>query len=85
MSPGRLVDLGGFYLAPGYSSEYMHVYLATDLVPDPLARDADEVIEIEKLTRPEVVAQLRSGGFQDAKTLAALQMAGMELGIQPRS
>ena len=85
MSPGRLVDLGGFYLAPGYSSEYMHVYLATDLVPDPLARDADEIIEIEKLTPPEVVAQLHSGGFQDAKTLAALHLAGKELGIQPRS
>ena len=85
MSPGRLEDLGGFFLAPGYSSEYMHVYLATDLVPDPLARDSDEIIEIEKLTPPEVVAQLHGGGFQDAKTLAALQLAGKELGTQPRS
>ena len=35
--------LGGFYLAPGYSTEYMYVYLATDLRYDPLEADADEL------------------------------------------
>lgn len=85
MAPGRLDDLGGFYLAPGYSSEYMHVFLATDLKPDPLAPDPDEILEIQKLAEQEVVDQIRGGGFQDAKTLAALQLAGKGVGIVSRS
>ena len=85
MAPGRLEDLGGFYLAPGYSNEYMHIFLATDFEPDALARDPDEIIEIEKLTAQEVVAQIRGGGFQDAKTLAAFQLAEAALGIFTQS
>jgi ADP-ribose pyrophosphatase len=81
MAPDRLENLGGFFLAPGYSNEYMHVFLATDLKPDPLVPDADEVIEIEKLTVQEVKAQISEGGFQDAKTLACLQLAEAKLGI----
>ena len=29
----NVTKLGEFFLAPGYSSEYMHVYLMTDLYP----------------------------------------------------
>ena len=81
MAPGRLQELRGFYLAPGYSNEYMHLFLATELVPDPLPRDPGEIIEIEKLSAQEIRAQIRGGGFQDAKTLAALQVAEIKLGI----
>ena len=35
MQAGRLEKVGEFYLAPGYSTEYMVVYLATDLSPQP--------------------------------------------------
>lgn len=85
MAPGQLDNLGGFFLAPGYSNEYMHVFLATDLKPDALAPDADEVIAIEKLTAQEVKAQINEGGFQDAKTLACLQLAETRLGILSKS
>jgi ADP-ribose pyrophosphatase len=85
MAPGRLENLGGFFLAPGYSNEYMHVYLATDLKPDALEPDTDEVIEIEKLTVQEVKAHIREGGFQDAKSLACLQLAEAKLGILSQS
>jgi ADP-ribose pyrophosphatase len=80
-----LENLGGFYLAPGYSNEYMHVFLATDLKPDALAPDPDEIIEIEKLTPQEVRVQIEDGGFQDAKTLACLQMAETAYGILSKS
>ncbi len=85
MAPGRLENLGGFFLAPGYSNEYMHVFLAADLKPDALAPDADEVIEIEKLTVQEVKAHIRDGGFRDAKTLACLHLAETKLGILSKS
>jgi ADP-ribose pyrophosphatase len=85
MAPGHLEALGGFYLAPGYSNEYMHVFMATDLTPDALARDPDEIIEIKKLGANDVVSLMREGGFQDAKTLAALQMADSIRGILSQS
>ncbi len=47
MAAGKMEHLGGFYLAPGYSTEYMHVYLATGLHSDPLEADADEFLTVE--------------------------------------
>ena len=34
--PQKLVFLAGFYTSPGFSNEYLHLYLATDLVPSRL-------------------------------------------------
>ena len=75
MAAARLELLGGFYLAPGYSTEYMHVYLATGLVPDPLEADADEFLSVESLPLDRALAMAERGEFPDAKTLAALAMA----------
>lgn len=75
MRPSHLERLGDFYLAPGYSSERMVVYLATGLVQAPLPRDADENLRIVKIPLNQVEVRLRSGEFQDAKTLAGLTLA----------
>ena len=71
MAAGKLEYLGGFYLAPGYSTEFMHVYLATDLRPDPLEADADEFLSIEHMPMAEALALAERGGIPDAKSLAA--------------
>ena len=42
MAARELKKVGEFFLAPGYSTEYMHVFLATGLYPDPLPGDPDE-------------------------------------------
>ena len=60
------------FLAPGYSSEKLHVFLAEDLVPERLAQDADEHLEVETFTWEQVDELLRSGAFADSKTLAGL-------------
>jgi ADP-ribose pyrophosphatase len=56
MAAGRLELLGGFYLAPGYSTEYMYVYMATDLHNDPLEADADEFLSVERIPLAEALA-----------------------------
>ena len=43
----KIEKIGDFYLAPGYSTEFMHVYLAQDLRHDPLEADADEFLSVE--------------------------------------
>jgi ADP-ribose pyrophosphatase len=75
MSAGKISKIGEFYMAPGYSTEYLHIFLATDLKPDPLPGDEDEFIEVERLTTGQALAQAAQGQFRDAKTLAALLLA----------
>ena len=75
MAAGHLQHLGGFYLAPGYSTEYMHVYLATDLHSDPLAADADEFLTVESIPLARGLAIARAWEILDAKTLAAILLA----------
>jgi ADP-ribose pyrophosphatase len=75
MSADLLEKIGEFYLAPGYSDEYMYVYLATGLQPSPLDPDADEFLTIEKMSYEEAIKMAEAGQIQDAKTLAALFLA----------
>ena len=75
MAAGRLEHLGGFYLAPGYSTEYMNVYLAMDLRHDPLEADADEFLSVERIPVEEALAMAMRGEIPDAKSLAAFTLA----------
>ena len=75
MAAGKLRKLGAFFLAPGYSTELMHVYLATGLNEDPLQPDRDEFIRVEQISVQEAYRLAESSQIQDAKTLAALLLA----------
>jgi ADP-ribose pyrophosphatase len=75
MAAKNLLELGKFYLAPGYSTELMTVFLATDLYPSPLQPDADEFLELEKIPVNKALAMAEAGQMPDAKTLAALLLA----------
>lgn len=75
----RLERLGGIYLAPGYSTEYLHIYLASGLSRAPLPKDQDEWLEVETLSHAELLEQVRNGDLEDAKSLAGLYLAGERL------
>jgi ADP-ribose pyrophosphatase len=75
MAAGKLELLGGFYLAPGYSTEYMYVYLATDLRNDPLEADADEFLSVEHIPLTKALEMCERGDIPDAKSLAAFLLA----------
>jgi len=75
MEAGKLQKVGEFYLAPGYSTEFMVVYLATDLKHNPLEADDDEFLEVEKIPVGEVLQKVERGEIPDAKSLAALLLA----------
>ena len=72
MRAERVEPLGGFWIAPSYATEYLHLYLCTDLTPDPLPGDEDEDIEVVRLTRDEAVAAIDSGRIIDAKSIAGI-------------
>ena len=75
MSAANLEKIGEFYLVPGYSTEHMHIYLATNLRSDPLPGDEDEFITIEAVALANVPDLISQGVLQDAKSLAALILA----------
>jgi ADP-ribose pyrophosphatase len=70
--PGKLEKLGGFYVAPGYTTEYIHLYLATDLIESRLDGDADEFIEVDRVSLPDALAMIERGDIQDGKTITGL-------------
>jgi len=75
MEAGNLQKVGEFYLAPGYSTEFMAVYLATNLKYNPLKADDDEFLEVEKISIQKAFEMAESGEMPDAKSLAALLLA----------
>lgn len=75
MSAASFQKLGTFYLAPGYSTEQLHIFLAQDLSSDPLPGDVDEFLSVEKIPVAEVYNMAGGGTIQDAKTLASLLLA----------
>jgi len=70
--PGKIVKLGGFYSAPGFCTEYMHLFLATDLTPSRLTAEDTESIRLERLSVSKISGLVTSGGLQDAKSIAGL-------------
>ena len=76
---GQLEKIGEFYLAPGYSTEFMVVFFATELRYDPLKADADEFLSVEKIPVKKSLELAENGEIPDAKSLAALLLARSRL------
>jgi len=69
---GRLELLFSVYLAPGYSQELIHIFLAQDLQPAQAAPDDDEIIRVRKVPFEDAVTACLRGELTDAKTVAGL-------------
>jgi len=72
---GTWRHLAQFWTAPGFASELMHLYLATDLRPaheNRLGPDEDERLELERLPWREAVDAAVGGRVVDAKSILAL-------------
>ncbi len=68
----RLTD---FWTAPGFATERMFLYLATDLLPagpDRLEPDEDEVLQLVRLPWRDAVAAAERGEIADAKSLVGI-------------
>ena len=70
-----LRHLQSFYMSPGFCTEEMHAFLATDLRPAVLDPDYDEDIQVVRVPVSEIPALLRSGQVRDAKSITTLLLA----------
>ncbi|HSV74493.1 MAG TPA: NUDIX hydrolase [Chthonomonadales bacterium] len=72
---GRLTPMFRQYIAPGYSSEELHTYLAEELQVVGARPDDDEDIEVIPVPIRDVVQMIIDGAICDAKSIAALLVA----------
>ena len=70
--------LGSFYTAPGFTSELMHLYVATGLTSsheDGLRPDEDEHLELQAIPFAETLSMAMAGDIHDAKSMVGILMA----------
>lgn len=71
----NLQHLASFWVAPGWATERMHAYLATNLTPSKLAADDDENIQVVRVPFGQALDMIHTGEIHDAKTIASLLLA----------
>jgi ADP-ribose pyrophosphatase len=79
--------IGGFWSAPGFSTEYLTLYLATDLYPageDRLSPDQDENLRLSRLPWRDAVAAVEGGVIEDAKSVAGVLLLARRLETEGR-
>lgn len=75
MRAGSWRFLTRFYTTPGFTSEDMYLYLATDLVAahgDQLSPDEDERLLLERIPFETALAYVEQGEIVDAKSIVGL-------------
>lgn len=73
----RWRKLGSIFVAPGYTTEVIHIYEARDLRPAFAEQDEDEHIETVELSKRQVVDAVRRGRIRDGKSVSAVHLAGL--------
>jgi ADP-ribose pyrophosphatase len=75
MRAGHIEPVFGFWTGPGFTDEYMYLFVATDMEPVPTAPHGpeEEASELVRVPRRDLRRLLASGEIQDVKTLVALQ------------
>jgi ADP-ribose pyrophosphatase len=69
----KIKKLGEIYTSPGYSTEILYIYSATELIPGNLNREEGERgMEILELTLTEIEKMIMSGEITDAKTIVGI-------------
>ena len=75
----NFIHIGGFYPVSGYSEEYCHAYVATDLEFDPLPQDKLEDIMVVETNVDDLRRMCMNGEIDDALTIAAVTRASAYL------
>jgi len=77
----RIEKVSEFYVSPGFLTEKMFLFLATELTETQQNLEDDELLSIEKYTFRQAFEMIRTGEIEDAKTIIGLMLAGAKLGL----
>lgn len=75
-----LTPAGGYYSAPGFCTEFLHLFIGRKLRPQRFKGDDDEEIEVEAVALDDARSLVLSGQIRDAKTIAGLYVLELTLG-----
>jgi ADP-ribose pyrophosphatase len=79
--PVSLVAMGGIHVAPGYTTEYIHIYWAREVVESSLEMDEDEFVEAHWKPLTDAIEMIGVGEITDSKTITAVLRVARELNI----
>lgn len=79
--PGSLQPLGGIFAAPGYTTEFIHLFYATNLSDSRLAMDEDEFIEVERVPLAAALEMIETGEIADGKSVSGLLRVARRLNL----
>lgn len=68
----RIERIGGAYTAPGYSTEFMHLFMAEGLEPGPSRAEDDEIIQVMPTPVGRIRGMMESGEICDGKSVIGL-------------
>ena len=73
---GKVEKLGAICTTPGFCTEVLHIYLATELEPGKHNREEGEQgMEVFEFSLSEVEEKIKTGEINDAKTICGIHMA----------
>ncbi len=78
---GNMVELIRMDSTPGFCTEYVTIYLATQLTKKQSHTDADEFLGVIKVPLAEALKRVERGELTDAKTALGILMAARKLNI----
>jgi ADP-ribose pyrophosphatase len=79
--PLNIESLGGIFVAPAYTTEYIHLYYAKGYEKAPLEQDADEFVELLRIPLKEAVAMIERGEIVEGKSVVGILKIARQLGI----
>ena len=78
LDPARLDFVRGFYVAPGFATEYLHGFVARDCTESSLEADEDEELIVEWLSLGEAIERVEAGEIIDAKSVILIQHLALD-------
>ncbi len=68
----KMIERARFWTTPGFTTEFMYLYEATELTKTQIHPDEDEVIEVDLVRRDEALQLIDDSRIQDAKSILGL-------------
>lgn len=75
VTAGRFQPLAEFFTTPGFCSEKLWVFLATDLRETMRSHEDDEIIEVIRIPLSTAQMMIATGEIDDAKTIIGILLA----------
>jgi ADP-ribose pyrophosphatase len=75
VTAGKMEKLCEFWVSPGFLTEKMHLFLATELTETQQNLEDDEILTVERRSLFDLLEMTRNGQIEDAKTIIGITFA----------